>query len=69
MRAMNSVNYTVDAFVKQFSKTGEILKEYKFVGMFPVDVAPIDVDWGSNDSIEEFTATFAYQWWEAETTT
>jgi hypothetical protein len=33
--------------------------------MFPTDVSQIDVDWGSNDTIEEFTVTMAYQWWEA----
>jgi len=67
--AGNASAYTVDALVTQYGKTGNELKTYKFVGLFPVDVAPIDLDWGSNDSIEEFTTTFAYQWWEAETTT
>jgi hypothetical protein len=61
--------YTVDAVVKQFAKTGEILKTYKFVGMYPLDLAPIDLDWGSNDTIEEYAVTFAYQWWETDTTT
>lgn len=61
--------YTVDAIVKQFAKTGEILKTYKFVGMYPLDLAPIDLDWGSNDTIEEYAVTFAYQWWETDTTT
>jgi hypothetical protein len=31
-------------------------------------VAPIDLDWGSNDSIEEYAATFAFQYWESNTT-
>ena len=34
--------------------------------MYPYDLSPIDVDWGANDQIEEFTVTLAYQWWEAE---
>lgn len=54
------------ASVTQYSKTGEPIKTYKFFGMFPVDITPIDLDWGSNDNIEEFTVTFAYQWWTAE---
>jgi len=33
--------------------------------VFPTDVSPIDVDWGSNDTIEEFTVTLSYQWWES----
>lgn len=66
--AANSSGYTVDATVTQYGKTGNELKKYKFVGMFPVDLAPIDLDWASNDAIEEFGVTFAYQYWEADTT-
>ena len=61
--------YTTDAIVTQYGKTGDILKSYRFVGLFPIDLAPIDLDWGTNDSIEEFSTTFAYQYWEANTTT
>ena len=61
-------SYTVDAEVTQFGKTGDKLKSYKFVGLYPLDLAPIDLDWGSNDTIEEYSVTFAYQWWEAVTT-
>ena len=60
-----SLGYQQDGYVSQFSKTGEAIKAYKFVGMFPIDVSPIDVDWGSNDNIEEYAVTFAYQWWES----
>jgi hypothetical protein len=66
--ASTPTSYTVDAEVTQYGKTGDALKTYKFVGMFPVDVAPIDLDWGSNDTIEEYSVTFTYQWWEATTT-
>lgn len=66
---LTNSGYSVDAVVTQYGKTGDVLKTYKFVGLFPQDVAPIDLDWGSNDSIEEFAVTFAYQWWEAGTTT
>jgi hypothetical protein len=62
-------SYTVDATVNQYGKTGNIIKSYSFVGMFPIDVAPIDLDWGSNDSIEEYSATFSYQYWTNDQTT
>jgi hypothetical protein len=55
--------YTSDAFVTQYSKTGLPIQVYNFVGMFPIDLSPIDMDWGSNDTIEEFQVTFAYQYW------
>jgi hypothetical protein len=60
--------YSVDARVNQYGKTGNVIKAYNFVGAFPVDLSPIDLDWGSNDTIEEFTVTLAYQWWESDTT-
>jgi hypothetical protein len=61
---LNPQSYTVNATVVQFAKTGEALKSYTFVGMFPIDVSPIDMDWASNDTIEEYAVTMAYQWWE-----
>ena len=68
--AVNQTTYSANGLVKQFGKktasTNPVpIKAYSFIGMFPVDVAPIDLDWGSNDSIEEYTVTFAYQWWES----
>lgn len=64
----NAEDYQVDAYVTQFGKTKTVEKQYKFVGMFPIDVSPIELDWGANDTIEEFAVTFAYQWWESDTT-
>jgi hypothetical protein len=61
--------YQQDGFLVQFGKTGDVIKEYRFVGMFPVDLGPIELDWGSNDQIEEYQVTFGYQWWESEDTT
>ena len=66
--AASPSSYTTEATVNQYSKTGNIIKSYKFVGMFPVDISPIDLDWGSNDTIEEFQVTFAFQYWESNTT-
>lgn len=60
--------YQRDAAITQYGKDGDIIKFYKFVGMFPIDLSPIEVDWASNDTIEEFSVTFAYQWWESNTT-
>ncbi len=63
--ALAPAGYSVDGEVKQFGKSGSTLKKYKFIGLFPTDVTPIDVDWGSNDTIEEFSVTMSYQWWES----
>ena len=68
LAAVRPAQYTTDAIVTQYGKAGDILKTYRFVGLFPVDLAPIELDWGSNDTMEEFQVTFAYQYWEANTT-
>jgi hypothetical protein len=71
LRASNFVNpasYQQDGVVTQFGKADNILKVYRFIGMFPIDVSPIELDWGANDTIEEYAVTFAYQWWESDTT-
>jgi hypothetical protein len=67
--ATTPTSYSVDAKVEQFDKAGNVIKSYKFIGAFPVDLNPIDLDWSSNDSIEEFGVTLAYQWWESDSTT
>ena len=61
--AVSPTSYTVDASVAQFDKTGKSIQTYNFVGMFPVDLSTIELDWGSNDSIEEYSVTFTYQYW------
>ena len=60
--------YQADGQIRQYSKTGDIIKVYNIVGLFPTDVSAIDVDWANGDTIEEFNVTFAYQWWESDTT-
>jgi hypothetical protein len=65
----NKLDYFAQLGVTQYSKSGGAgIKKYTFVDAFPVDVSPIDLNWGDNDSIEEFTITFAYQYWISDTT-
>ena len=67
--AKQNSQYTTDCDVIQYGKTGDKIKEYKFLNLFPIDIAPIDLDWGSNDTIEEYSVTFAYNYWTSNTTT
>lgn len=60
--------YSVPATVIQFNKDGSSSKYYDFVGLFPIQVDPINLSWGLNDQIEEFGVTFSYQYWESNTT-
>ena len=40
-----------------------------FTNIFPVALGEIGLDWGSNDTIEEFTIDFAYDFWTHGTNT
>lgn len=36
---------------------------YRMYDAFPADLSSIELDWGTNDSLEEYTVTFRYQYW------
>ena len=41
-----------------------VLKMYQFIGAYPVEVSGIDLSYDSNDTVEEFTVSMAYQWYD-----
>jgi len=55
--------YKANAQVIQYSQTGDILREYTFVGIFPTEVSTIDLAW-ETEGIQEYTVTFQYDYWE-----
>lgn len=55
--------YMKDASIIHYGKAGTILASYDMIQAFPIDISPVTLDWGNNDTIEEFTVTFAYQYW------
>ena len=64
---VNPEDYQTSAFVKQLSREGEenpgtidILREYRFEGIYPNVVSSIPLDYGATDQIEEFQVTFNY---------
>ena len=58
--------YKENAQVIQYSKTGLPIRQYTFNGMWPIEVSTIDLAWDANDTIEEFSVTFQYDWWEVD---
>ena len=65
----NPADYQVDAFVDQLDRNGTPIKSYTLRGVYPIDVAAVELDYGTNDAISEFGVTFAYQYFESNTTT
>lgn len=54
------------ANVLHYSKEGtsRTIKEYNFVGIFPVNIAEMALDWDATNQIQSFGVTFAYDYWE-----
>ena len=73
--ADDSNGYFADMSVHQLArdvKDGEkpkVLKSYKFYNVFPSNIAAIDLDFGNNDAIEEFTVELQTQYWTPLTPT
>lgn len=64
----NPVDYEADLIVEQLDKDGATVKTYQFRGCFPTNVAAIDVNYETVDTVEEFTVEFQVQYWESDTT-
>jgi hypothetical protein len=42
-------NYKTNAQVLQYVKDGSVIRQYTFHGIYPAEVSPIELDWGSFD--------------------
>jgi hypothetical protein len=62
----NELNdYFASAVVRQLDRDGNQLRAYRFEGIWPTEVAAIDLDFDTTDQVEEFGVTFKVQYWSA----
>lgn len=54
--------YKSMAEVDQLSMKDEVLRTYKFVGVFPTKLGQIDLDW-NDENVEVFDCTFAVDYY------
>ena len=73
--ATDSTGYFADMLVHQLSRdiksdseSPKITKSYKFYNVFPSNISAIDLDFGNNDAIEEFTVELQVQYWAPQST-
>jgi hypothetical protein len=55
--------YQGNGIVRQYDQGGSPIQTYVFTGLFPVAISPIDLAWEA-EAVEEYTVTFAIDWWE-----
>ena len=65
----NPADYQVDDFIDHLDRNGSTLKSYTYRGLFPTALGNIDLNYATNDAIEEFSVTFNFQYFETDTTT
>jgi hypothetical protein len=62
----NALNYYSNMLVHQLDRDDKITKTYEIIGAFPTNVASIDLNSETNDTVEEFTVEISYQYWTSE---
>ena len=65
----NPHSYIGSAIVRQYGKSGGIIKEYELINVWPTNLASISIDWDTKDDIEMFDVTLKTDKWGARTTT
>jgi len=63
--AASTTNLSGTIVVNHYKRDGEPTpsESWTFVNCYPVALGEIGLDWGSNDTIEEFTIDWAYYYW------
>jgi hypothetical protein len=54
--------------IEQLNKQGVSTKQYDLRGCFPTNISAIDVNYDSENTIQEFTVELQVQYWESGTT-
>lgn len=61
--AQSTGEYMGRAIVDQLSRDGEVIKQATLEGIWPSNISALDLDWGTNDTPEEYTVEFQVQYW------
>jgi hypothetical protein len=64
--ATNPIDYQTDIIVQQLDRDENVLKTYTLINAFPVGLGEIAVSYDTNDTIEDFTVDFAYEYYTAQ---
>lgn len=65
----NPINYYGSADVEQLDRKENVIQTYTMKDIFPTSVAEIELNFDSNNVVEEFQVTFAINWWENQSST
>ena len=58
----DSTGYKSEAIVRQYGKSGDVVRGYQFSGIFPSQVDNIGLQWDAVNQIESFAVNFSYDY-------
>ena len=61
--SFSPLDYYRDLRITQLDRKEQKGKSYRFVGAYPTSVSAIEMNYETNNAIEDFTVEFAYQYW------
>lgn len=64
IQADGSYNYFSDIQIDQLDRRNKVIKSYIFKDCFPLMCSPIPLDYSATNTIEEFTVSFRFQWFQ-----
>ena len=63
--AISAAAYYANATVQQLDRNNKPIRTYKLEGLWPTTLDAIDLSYDANDAVEEFGATFRFNWMTA----
>ncbi len=64
----NPREYYSDLKVEQLDRAGDTIYTYDLKSCFPTEVGEVTLGYDNNDAVQEFTVTFAVNYWTADST-
>jgi hypothetical protein len=61
--SFSPLDYYRDLRITQLDRKEQKGKSYRFVNAYPINVSAIEMNYETNNAIEDFTVEFAYQYW------
>ena len=59
---LSASEYYGNATVSQLDRNNSAIRSYKLEGVWPTTIGAIDLSYDANDAVEEFGATFRFNW-------
>ena len=59
---LSASEYYGNATVSQLDRNNSAIRSYKLEGLWPTTIDAIDLSYDANDAVEEFGATFRFNW-------